>query len=526
MSGPEWTEVSGRETFARLLALLAETERPPVVVTTVPFGEEHAGIDVDALANELAGVGELFWLAAHATFWLTDALGDKRLSVHSGWSRVYPPGQEWRERSWLAPIFRPDPEGRHGMLERIVGAVLASSFRPGAFEALPVPAGGEPGHATVKAVMSPTQVLVDVEGRQALMRTQHLCRGVPAERLVRPGQQFDGSWKTVGIMGEFFPDPPDRHAAERARDFVGDGIVTCVFVEAVSSEAIRLLLHPDIALTLVPDGNDLTLLATAGEVVVAEVVYVDDRFVASFSDAPPAPAMAVLPGGPPWLQPVPVAKERRAAGPAAEERKGETSLGGQPEGGAGGAQTMPFASQGELAALEEEVARAQQALDEARAKVRELQAELRRRRRPSLPRVFRDPERQLRFELDTSYLVHVDEPDRARYPWPKRYVIGPGFVPSVERLVADGGITREKVLEVCVDVLCGRAKDRPARAVKEWRTSRHGPPLVRRYDGASAMRARLQNSSPAARRLKYWCLPSGHVELDSVGVHDDDLADK
>ena len=526
MSGPGWSEVSGREAFRRLFALLAQTERPPIVVATVPFGAEHAGIDVDALANELAGVGELFVLAAYATFWLTDALGDKRLSVHSGWTRVYPPGQEWRERSWLAPSFRPDPEGRYGAREQIVGAVLASSSRPGAFEALPVPAGGEPGHATVKAVMSPTQVLVDVGGRQALMRTQHLCRGVPAERLVRPGQQFDGWWTTVGIMGEFFPDPPDRHAPERAREFVGDGVVTCVLVEEVSSDAIRLLLHPDVPLTLVPDGNDLTLLATAGEVVVAEVVHLDDRFVASFSDAPPAPAMSVLPGGPPWLQPVPVAKKSRPPILAGQERQGEPGLGDQPEGGTGGAQAMPLAGQGELAALEEEVTRAQQALDEARAKVRELQAELRRRRRPALPQVFRDPERQLRFELDTSYLVHVDEADRPRYPWPKRYLISPAFVPSLERLVADGGITREKVLEVCVDVLCGRAKDRPARAIKEWRTSRQGPPLVRRYDGASAMRARLQNSSPAARRLKYWCLPSGHVELDSVGVHDEDLADR
>jgi hypothetical protein len=76
---------------------------------------------------------------------------------------------------------------------------------------------------------------------------------------------------------------------------------------------------------------------------------------------------------------------------------------------------------------------------------------------------------------------------------------------------------------VCVDVLCGRAKDRPVRGVKEWRTGRRGPPLVRRSDGAHAMRARLQNAAHAARRLKYWSLPGGCIELDSVLDHDEEL---
>ena len=63
MSGPGWAEVSGREAFRHLFALLA----------------------------------------AYATFWLTDALGDKRLSVHSGWSRVYPPGSSRAVKSnWTA----------------------------------------------------------------------------------------------------------------------------------------------------------------------------------------------------------------------------------------------------------------------------------------------------------------------------------------------------------------------------------------------------------------------------------------
>lgn len=95
---------------------------------------------------------------------------------------------------------------------------------------------------------------------------------------------------------------------------------------------------------------------------------------------------------------------------------------------------------------------------------------------------------------------------------------------SLDRLVRDGGIAREKVVEVCADVLCGRAKEMPSRAVREWKTSPGGPQARRESDGAVAVRVRLQTRSNAARRLKYWLLKNGEIELDRVSVHDEGLA--
>jgi hypothetical protein len=503
-----WAEVREQGTFASFFRLLREERRRPVAVVTCLPRSGRPGLNLKTLAGGLEGVAGLFLLPPRATYWLTAAFGDKQLSVHSGWSRLYPAAQDWRTKPWLSPSFPPDPDGKSKVIGRLVEAALASSFATGNFEAPVTPAKGEPAQAVVKGTFSPTQVLVEVRGHgEAIMRTQYLYPGVPADRLVRPGQVFQGRWRDVALLGDFVPDHIDREAESRAKDFVGDGVVTYVFVESVSAQSIRLLLHPDVPLTLDP-GNaaDLSLLANQGDVVVAEVVPVDGELLASFSDAPAVPAMALLPGGPPWLEPAParLRPEPKPEGPLSEAA---------PDG----------KSTSEVAALEEEISRLQEALEEANDKVRELQRGLRLSRRLQLPPVFRDPQQQLRFELDTSYLIQVDEADRWRYPWPAQYQLGPNFAASVDRLVAAGGISREKVIEVCVDVLCGRAKDRPVRGVKEWRTGRRGPPLVRRSDGAHAMRARLQNAAHAARRLKYWSIPGGCIELDSVLDHDEEL---
>ncbi len=340
------------------------------------------------------------------------------------------------------------------------------------------------------------------------MRTQHLFRGLPADRLVARGQRFEGRWSPVGIMGEFVPDPVKDDLAGRVDEFVGDGVVTSAFVDSVAHEQIRLLLHPQVPLTVIAGAEgDMALLATAGDVVTAEIIRLDGHLLACFSGESPIPAMSVFPGGPPWLP-----DQRLPRRPCSVPGRASSD------------QPVATGSDGDQSsALEDELARAGQALADAKSTIRELQGALRRSRRLAVPKVFSDPDRQFRFELEVAYPIQVDESSRERYRWPDSYLIGPEFLASVDRLVWAGGISREKILEVCVDVLTGRARDRPVRAVKEWLASKNGQALVRASDGAHAMRTRLQNSSHAARRLRYWCLPSGVIELDCVGVHDDNL---
>lgn len=102
---------------------------------------------------------------------------------------------------------------------------------------------------------------------------------------------------------------------------------------------------------------------------------------------------------------------------------------------------------------------------------------------------------------------------------PRTFKIGRHLIPTIESL----GIDRDKVVRAAGDVVAaaparlGTRGDHPLRvgAGAEDRTR------VRRRDGATAHRVSIEQNSPAARRLHYWVLPDGSVELASVNLHDD-----
>lgn len=76
---------------------------------------------------------------------------------------------------------------------------------------------------------------------------------------------------------------------------------------------------------------------------------------------------------------------------------------------------------------------------------------------------------------------------------------------------------------MCVDVLTGRAETLASRELHPLRVGEAGgtEQRVRAEDGAKAWRVSLQINTPSARRLHFWRLPDGGVELSRVGVHDD-----
>ena len=99
------------------------------------------------------------------------------------------------------------------------------------------------------------------------------------------------------------------------------------------------------------------------------------------------------------------------------------------------------------------------------------------------------------------------------------YDIGPRFLESLERLE---GIKVEKVADVVFEIVTGLARQLPSREVHRLRTGSGGDDPVRiRDDGAVAWRASLQVNTPSARRIHYWVLPSGRVDLARVSTHDD-----
>lgn len=132
---------------------------------------------------------------------------------------------------------------------------------------------------------------------------------------------------------------------------------------------------------------------------------------------------------------------------------------------------------------------------------------------------FEDAEEQLRHEIAVEWARSHVGTDRDLWPL-RQYHVGPDFLRS---LAALEGVCRSKVVEVCVEVLTGRAERLASRELHPLRTGEggSGEQRVRPSDGAKAWRVSLQVRTPSARRLHFWRLPSGTVELARVGVHDD-----
>lgn len=126
---------------------------------------------------------------------------------------------------------------------------------------------------------------------------------------------------------------------------------------------------------------------------------------------------------------------------------------------------------------------------------------------------FADAEEQLRWEVLKTWVEQTLPADKIDHPLPEQWLVGPRFVSSLDL----EGISRERVLGVVVQVLTGRQP-------KSTHPLRRGvggdDPQLRRPDGATAWRAPLQQNAPAARRLHYWRLPDGRIELSRVVPHD------
>lgn len=131
---------------------------------------------------------------------------------------------------------------------------------------------------------------------------------------------------------------------------------------------------------------------------------------------------------------------------------------------------------------------------------------------------FADPEEGFRYLVLTQWALRTLPGEQRDRPLGE-YVIGPGFLDSLEKLE---GIKSEKVADVVFEIVTGLARRLPGREVHHLRTGTGGEdPARTRDDGAVAWRASLQVNTPSARRIHYWQLPGDRIELARVATHDD-----
>ncbi|WIE81001.1 hypothetical protein [Curtobacterium sp. MCSS17_016] len=121
-----------------------------------------------------------------------------------------------------------------------------------------------------------------------------------------------------------------------------------------------------------------------------------------------------------------------------------------------------------------------------------------------------------RHAILLAWVDRIPAAEKTERPLPD-YRLSDGFTDSFEPLT-DTQTT--KALRCVVDILTGR-DDLAARRVHPLRTSEAGnAPAWVRDDGAVCFRANIESNTASARRLHYWKLPDGTLELIRIVVHD------
>jgi len=371
-----------------------------------------------------------------------------------------------------------------------------------------------------------------------------LIADAPADHLLTPGMTVWGSLDTTTRRLDVTVMRADLDQA--LADYV-PGADVLARVMSLHPDHARVQLHPDVTAALPASdlpGQDASAVLSPRETLTVTITSRPKdpqqpwTVTLPSADAQPLPAPPILTGGPSWLvppsddpAPEPPATTHPAPEPPAPKPPApdETSPSEEPQ--------RPDPLQAERDHLLHELRRARttiHALEKTTTRQRtELRKALERADRLARDanagldalavldadsRRFADPDDQLRFEVNLAWARRTTAEEKPDLPLAE-WTLSDDFL---DTLTAVEGIDRAKVVDVVVDVLTGRAWQIDARQVHQLRTSEAGnAPTVVRDDGATCWRANLQTKTASARRLHWWQLPSGAIELSAVRLHDD-----
>lgn len=325
-------------------------------------------------------------------------------------------------------------------------------------------------------------------------------------------------------------------------------------------------------------------LVTEGEVVVARFLRERGAVVLSLidvdDDAEVKEPPALLTGGTPWLQAGRHLAEQPTAGRTFAATESEVAGAASPDAGGSSTEawapaTKPSATllsvqlqleaeRRKVTALQELVAAASQAgaelislqkehealklqLDTERGIANDLHGQLEAERvradkqreelrglrtrtreaRQALKRAEADPgelfatlDGRLRHDVYLSWVRNTPAGEKDRQTLPADWNAGPEFAASLYAFTEPGVVA--KALKATVEILTGAAERNLARDIHPLRANAAGDtPPHRREDGSTCFRAAIEKNVAAARRLHFWRLPDGVIELSRIVVHDD-----
>lgn len=498
----------------------------PVVVLTRATGAAAPFADFGLLTQDLNGLAEVYEIATPQASWALSSEVPDGCQVYGGAGRVYPVGTAWLDDRTLAPL-------RFAYSEADT-AIITEKLRSDAFRM-----AASSGQLSVKSSPekphSSTGVVAGIAGNRALVQgpggaivgvlwPELVDSGLLAEQLFAKGMKVTGPTdpdsRRIDVRGM-------RRDADEALTGLTPGTTILTHVERVDAQGCVLSLFPGVTATLEAadvalPGVDPRSVVAPGDVVAAYYAGRTEagEFVLSLLDAEePAAAVqppSVLHGGPPWLSWRAI---ELAAAPATHSL--EQGPHEEPTDEFSALQRekrelvkLLYRRDARIAALEDE-------LRAARSQFRQAGRRMAKRGPHAvLPAeaLFEDPYQQLRFDVDLMWAYRTLPSEKPSLPL-ATWNCGREFIAT---LTTVEGISREKIVEVIVDVLTGRDTELASRELHQLRTGQGGDdPYRTRADGATCWRVSLQINTPGARRLHYWRLNDGSIELSSIRVHDD-----
>jgi regulator of replication initiation timing len=619
----------------RLLARILDPQRVrPLAVVTTLLETDEPFIDLNALESDVGDVADVVLIRGEElTYALTAGL-PQDCATFNGAVRSFPLGDDWIRRPSLARRrYSWSAEDSDQVLQWVIEDLLGMAYRAGLTVGSATAA--RPAAGVVRRLIAgDSRALVALDsGGIATISAELAFPPAPLSWVLSEGSR---------VRGMLDPDTSRLaldHAISRTEDLwlmYPYGSVTLALVHEVERQRATLLVHPDHPIGVTRrdlSANTLDrvdLLLTEGDVIAVRVVRDKQgrralRTIDLDDDELTLPAVALTPGGEPWLEAsrpllepepeltvtsieqflstvgiTPAAPAQTIAvnpegpsptdqTPAAREGLIEAPPAGNPLPGPGLRNIVerpavsveqptnkgPTAAiapesrtalqsalatvdalkaqlrseradrhgpritelQRELGSLKslvkellQENGSAMQQGRDVRDRLKDAQASLREARRTGTEVTAESPrDRQARFasnhdwiqhELYLQWIERLDPATRSDHPLPTEASVGTHFAESLEAL-DDGQLA--KALRCAMEAVTGFISKNPAREVHALRTGdgANDAPIIRPSDSARCLRAYIERNTPQARRLHYWVVANGRIELSRVVIHDD-----
>ena len=306
----------GSEAEAKALAgwLALPGRRWPVVVVTVPAGQEEPFADPEKIKEDVGDLAEVVVMPTGDISWAFSIAMPQMTQVYGGAGRVYPVDHHWVSKPSRSRLrFAYSPQDRARITEHLINDALEAALTAGLLESRSAP-GARVRRGEVLGVIGSRAVVTLDDAALATVWEELTLPGVPLDRLLVKGQSVTGSHDPVSMRLDLRQELRGILAADAAvavtRAYrIGD--VVLADVAAVTDESVTVRLLPGLpveapreAVTSNPR-DSLTGLFTIGEVIACRLVGADPpvlRLDDVDDEETPKPAPSLLPGGPPWLR--------------------------------------------------------------------------------------------------------------------------------------------------------------------------------------------------------------------------------